>query len=59
VSAHDRGPLRARNGKQRRRQRADYALYEQMKLAWLAAHPSATAIEYELAIRKIADLCGV
>lgn len=36
-----------------------HALYEHYKVIWIAAHPEATAREYESAMREIARLCGV
>lgn len=37
----------------------NYALYEHMKATWVARHPDATPAQYEAAIRKIAQHCGV
>lgn len=36
-----------------------YSAYEQMKRAWIAAHPDATPAEYEQAMREIARKAGV
>jgi hypothetical protein len=33
--------------------------YEQLKAAWLSAHPNATPTEYQKAIREIAKQLGI
>lgn len=37
----------------------DYVRYEQLKREWTQKHPGATPEEYEVAIRRIANECGV
>lgn len=37
----------------------NYPLYEQLKRAWIDAHPYATSSEYDSAIALIAKRCGV
>jgi hypothetical protein len=37
----------------------NHALYEAMKSAWIAFHPDATPAEYEAAMRKLAQECGI
>lgn len=34
-------------------------LYESAKQAWIATHPDASPEEYQAAMRRIADECGV
>ena len=36
-----------------------YACYERLKAEWRAEHPDATPEEYERAMRRIAEQCGV
>lgn len=36
-----------------------YEQYEEMKRAWIKAHPEATPEEYQNAMRRIAAKCGV
>ncbi len=36
-----------------------WRIYEAEKQTWMALHPEATADEYEIAIRRIAEECGV
>ncbi len=36
-----------------------HALYEALKSAWIACHPGATPAEYEAAMRKLAEDCGI
>jgi len=38
---------------------ANYQLYEQLKREWVKNNPSATNEEYQAAMRKIAEKCGV
>ena len=38
---------------------SDYALYEQRKAEWIAAHPEATPAEYQAAMTRIARALGV
>lgn len=38
---------------------ANYARYEEWKRQWIAAHPNATATEYDIAMQRIARACGV
>lgn len=38
---------------------ADYASYEAYKAEWRASNPDATAQQYEVAIRAIAQECGI
>lgn len=38
---------------------ANYARYESMKAAWIASHPGASHVEYDLAMQRIARECGV
>jgi len=40
-------------------QMSNYQQYEQMKREWILAHPSATSHEYQVAMRRIAEKCGV
>jgi hypothetical protein len=37
----------------------DYATYERRKAHWIALHPDATAAEYNQAMQRIANECGV
>lgn len=36
-----------------------YERYEAAKAAWVRLHPSATPEQYEAAMKRIADECGV
>jgi len=36
-----------------------YVKYEQLKKEWIAANPNATNQEYQVAMRRIAQKCGV
>jgi len=36
-----------------------YRLYEARKQAWLAMNPEATHEQYEAAVKKIAEECGI
>lgn len=40
-------------------QEPNWAEYERLKKQWAAAHPEATPREYEQAMARIADECGV
>ena len=37
----------------------NHALYEAMRAAWIVFHPVATAEEYEAAMKKLAQECGI
>ena len=43
----------------KRRPRGDWSLYEMAKASWEAAHPHATYLERDCAMRSIARRCGV
>lgn len=36
-----------------------YQRYEQLKKEWIAKNPAATSQEYQVAMRRIAEKCGV
>lgn len=38
---------------------SDYQKYESMKYEWIRANPAATPEQYQQAMRKIAEKCGV
>ncbi len=37
----------------------DWLQYERLKAEWKRANPTATPAEYDAAIKRIADKCGV
>jgi len=39
--------------------RADHALYDACKAAWIAQHPGSTPEQYQEAMRRLARECGV
>ena len=39
--------------------RPDFLRYEELKRAWVTAHPEATPEEYTAAMRRIAEDCGI
>ena len=38
---------------------SNYQKYEQLKKEWVAGNPNATNEEYQVAMRRIAEKCGV
>lgn len=37
----------------------DFAGYEREKYAWVESHPDSTPEEYQMAMRAIAEKCGI